>query len=61
MQMIQVISETKAVSVIRKKGTEEQSHKGYKDCRLLIDKNNLRCFPQDLDGTRFVRGKCLCS
>lgn len=27
MQMIQVISETKAVSVIRKKGTEEQSQR----------------------------------
>ena len=42
IQTLQVASETKAVVVIRKKGIEEQNHIDYKDCWLLINRNNTR-------------------
>ena len=58
MQTLQVVSETKAVAVIRKKGIEEQSHKDYRNCMLLINRNNTRYFSQDLDGTGFLSRKC---
>ena len=58
MQTLQVVSETKDVAVIRKKVIEGQSHKDYKNYRLLINRNKTMYFPQNLDGAGFISFKC---
>ena len=50
MQMIQVISETKAVSVIRKKGTEEQRHRITRTVGCLSTETKTGIFLRTLMG-----------
>ena len=57
MQMIQVISETKAVAVIRKKGTEEQRHRITRTVGCLSTETKTGIFLRTLMGINLLAVK----